>query len=182
MAVEDHPIEYGDFEGIIPQGEYGGGTVMLWDHGAQERAAIPSAEDCKTAVSSSLFMARSFQGGWMLVRKGGREHWRRSVSDIGSYSKESETNSRKTKDDVGQKAAERDFGRDLDEIASQARPHMGAGNGGFRTLRRVAKRQQREPSTRPCARRGRPQTGPLLLSRRPRHAKAKKPYRITAQK
>src|SRR5215216_978705 len=33
MLVEDHPIDYGSFEGIIPKGEYGGGTVMLWDQG-----------------------------------------------------------------------------------------------------------------------------------------------------
>ena len=33
MHVEDHPLAYGDFEGIIPKGQYGGGTVLLWDRG-----------------------------------------------------------------------------------------------------------------------------------------------------
>src|SRR5580698_6133051 len=80
MQVEDHPIEYGDFEGIIPQGEYGGGTVMLWDHGTWE-----PIEDGNAALrNGSLKFAlhgEKLQGRWMLVRKGGKRgeknerHW-----------------------------------------------------------------------------------------------------------
>ncbi len=45
LTVEDHPVEYGSFEGVIPEGEYGGGTVMLWDRGtwAPEVADVDAA-------------------------------------------------------------------------------------------------------------------------------------------
>src|SRR5918995_5929853 len=41
MQTEDHPVDYGDFEGIIPAGEYGGGTVLLWDQGTWEPIEDP---------------------------------------------------------------------------------------------------------------------------------------------
>src|SRR5678809_829224 len=45
IEVEDHPIDYNTFEGTIPQGEYGGGTVMLWDRGTYSSDQATSADD-----------------------------------------------------------------------------------------------------------------------------------------
>ena len=49
MEVEDHPLEYANFEGIIPEGEYGGGTVMIWDEGVwspMPSRALSARSDC----------------------------------------------------------------------------------------------------------------------------------------
>lgn len=68
MHVEDHPIEYGTFEGIIPKGEYGGGTVMLWDEGEWE----PLDEDPRKAYEKGHLRfelhAKKLQGRWDLIR------------------------------------------------------------------------------------------------------------------
>src|SRR6185295_9762849 len=45
MQVEDHPISYRDFEGVIPKGQYGGGTVMVWDYGTFEPESSSPAKD-----------------------------------------------------------------------------------------------------------------------------------------
>lgn len=50
MEVEDHPLEYGEFEGVIPQGEYGGGTVMLWDRGTYFADEAEPGEDDEAAM------------------------------------------------------------------------------------------------------------------------------------
>jgi bifunctional non-homologous end joining protein LigD len=72
MAVEDHPIEYADFEGIIPAGEYGGGTVMVWDKGTY----VPEAADVGGSVEKGelkfTLRGKKLKGGWVLVRTGGR--------------------------------------------------------------------------------------------------------------
>src|SRR5436190_9378598 len=80
MRVEDHPIEYNRFEGTIPPGEYGGGTVMLWDRGAW----TPESADVDAALkagSLKLSLAgEKLHGAWVLVRtrpvgKKAREAW-----------------------------------------------------------------------------------------------------------
>lgn len=73
MQVEDHPVEYGTFEGIIPEGEYGGGTVMLWDNGTYE----PDAQDVGAAIRAGelrfTLRGKKLHGAWVLVRTGGRK-------------------------------------------------------------------------------------------------------------
>jgi bifunctional non-homologous end joining protein LigD len=71
MQVEDHPIEYANFEGVIPAGEYGGGTVMVWDIGTWEpEQADPQAALEKGDLKFTLH-GKKLKGSWVLVRTRG---------------------------------------------------------------------------------------------------------------
>src|SRR5436190_7016661 len=77
VRTEDHPLSYGSFEGTIPKGQYGGGTVMLWDEGTWEPKGDPRAGLKKGHLSFTLHGER-LKGGWDLVRMRGdakRENW-----------------------------------------------------------------------------------------------------------
>jgi bifunctional non-homologous end joining protein LigD len=71
VQVEDHPLDYGGFEGTIPKGEYGGGTVMLWDRGSWEPLGDPAAAYAAGKLKFRLHGER-LRGGWTLVRRRGR--------------------------------------------------------------------------------------------------------------
>jgi len=73
MHVEDHPLEYGDFEGIIPAKQYGGGTVMLWDRGTWIPKEDPIAGYKKGKLKFDLH-GEKLQGGWTLVRSRGSKY------------------------------------------------------------------------------------------------------------
>jgi bifunctional non-homologous end joining protein LigD len=70
MHVEDHPLEYGSFEGTIPLGEYGGGTVMLWDHGTWSMDEDPAAAYRQGKLHFTLH-GDKLRGEWVLVRRSG---------------------------------------------------------------------------------------------------------------
>jgi bifunctional non-homologous end joining protein LigD len=74
VQVEDHPMEYGGFEGIIPQGQYGGGTVMLWDQGTWEPQPGHAGVDAGLREGSLKFTLHGtkMKGNWTLVRMGGK--------------------------------------------------------------------------------------------------------------
>ena len=74
VQVEDHPMEYGGFEGIIPKGQYGGGTVMVWDQGTWEPQAITADVDAALRAGSLKFIldGEKLKGKWALIRMGGK--------------------------------------------------------------------------------------------------------------
>ena len=71
MQVEDHPREYANFEGVIPEGEYGGGTVMVWDTGEWS----PESENVEEALRKGdlkfTLNGKKLHGSWVLVRTRG---------------------------------------------------------------------------------------------------------------
>src|SRR6476661_6043033 len=73
MEVEDHPVEYGTFEGVIPEGEYGGGTVMLWDHGTYEADVDDVGKALRAGELRFALDGKKLHGAWVLVRTGGRK-------------------------------------------------------------------------------------------------------------
>jgi bifunctional non-homologous end joining protein LigD len=68
VHVEDHPLEYADFEGIIPKGEYGGGTVIVWDQGAWSSVEGDAAEAYRRGKLKFRLDGEKLRGAWMLVR------------------------------------------------------------------------------------------------------------------
>ncbi|HEX5031263.1 MAG TPA: DNA ligase D [Candidatus Eisenbacteria bacterium] len=76
VEVEDHPVEYGDFEGTIPKGEYGGGSVLLWDRGTWEPVGDPHEGLRRGRLSFDLF-GEKLKGKWLLIRMKGRDEDRK---------------------------------------------------------------------------------------------------------
>lgn len=80
VKTEDHPLEYGGFEGVIPKGEYGGGPVMIWDEGTWEPIGDPD-EGLKKGDLKFRLSGKRLKGDWVLVRMkkdrtgGQRENW-----------------------------------------------------------------------------------------------------------
>src|SRR6266566_2694854 len=74
MQVEDHPVDYAKFEGVIPEGEYGGGTVMVWDYGTYEPE---NSDDVSAAIRKGELKfsldGQKLQGSWVLVRTRDRQ-------------------------------------------------------------------------------------------------------------
>jgi bifunctional non-homologous end joining protein LigD len=121
VHVEDHPLDYGNFEGSIPKGQYGGGTVMLWDQGTW----TPHEDDVDAALKKGklgfTLHGKRLQGNWALVRlrkRSPKDKYKKD-SDNWLLIKEHDEFERRT----GTLATEREMssvksGRAMDEIAA----------------------------------------------------------------
>jgi bifunctional non-homologous end joining protein LigD len=147
VRTEDHPLDYARFEGTIPKGEYGGGTVMLWDNGTWE--SIPGKDPRQTLPEGHLHFVlhgRRMQGEWILFRLKPRgkekgENWiLRKVNDEFAGGSD---------DLVGIHLTSIESGRTMEEIA--------AGKGGAKRKSKMAAAalaSPRKTATRVVAKRG----------------------------
>lgn len=136
VRVEDHPLDYGTFEGTIPAGEYGGGTVMLWDRGWWEPEG-DAAEGLERGNLKMRLHGEKMDGRWALVRMKGRD---RGTRENWLLIKERDGDAAPG-DDILALDRSVSTGRSLEEIASGTRPR--------KTARRV--KSASKPTARPMA-------------------------------
>ena len=114
VEVEDHPIEYETFEGVIPEGNYGGGTVMVWDRGAYYVYGEQPAKSLREGKLHLVLDGKKAKGEWTLVRIRGRDdeknQWLilKTGADAKPISKKLEDQSVKTGRTMKQIAQDRD--------------------------------------------------------------------------
>lgn len=120
IRTEDHPLDYADFEGVIPEGEYGAGTVLIWDEGTyrnlKEREGHPvPVEDCVEGGHLTVWLGgQKISGGYALTRfkrEGGKEQWLLVKMDDGEA--DARRNPVSTEPDSVRS------GRDLDQIREE---------------------------------------------------------------
>ena len=114
MKVEDHPLDYRNFEGTIPKGQYGGGTVMLWDEGTWEPLMEPEEALEKGELKFTL-KGQRLKGNWVLIK------WNPKWNDKGNswlLIKEKDEYVSENKD-IGDFNTSVRTGRTMEEIASE---------------------------------------------------------------
>ncbi|HEX8297223.1 MAG TPA: non-homologous end-joining DNA ligase [Chthoniobacteraceae bacterium] len=112
VQTEDHPLEYARFEGVIPKGQYGGGTVMVWDHGTFDSLSGDALKSVTEGKLHFVLHGGKLEGEWTLVRiKGDAENqWLllKSGEDVKAVTKKRDDESILTGRSLAQIAADRD--------------------------------------------------------------------------
>ncbi|WP_323748514.1 DNA polymerase ligase N-terminal domain-containing protein [Anaerosoma tenue] len=118
VEVEDHPVDYADFEGVIPEDEYGGGTVMVWDRGTYE----PRGDMAEMRADGSIkvdMRGEKLRGGFALVRMKRREGEKRD-NWLLIKERDDEARPRDSYDVLAEEPGSAKTGRSMEEIAAEA--------------------------------------------------------------
>ena len=118
VEVEDHPIDYGNFEGTIPQGQYGGGTVLLWDQGTWEPVSDVD-QGLRQGKLTFALMGKKLKGIFSLVRTKSKDHGKTNWLLI--KGQDAEARSLTAYDILKAEPASVKTGRLLEEIAAGAK-------------------------------------------------------------
>ena len=166
VEVEDHPIEYGTFEGVIPAGEYGGGTVQLWDRGTWAPQGDHPQRDLAKGQLKIVLDGKRLVGKWALIRLKDKTAFRpgRKVRHNWLLIKEKDEFARPGEPETlaGEDTSVK-TGRTLEEIAENKRARVWHSNRAARAISQGAKKvrdrggvkknSRRQPRRRSSARR-----------------------------
>ncbi|HEY3393041.1 MAG TPA: DNA ligase D [Lacipirellulaceae bacterium] len=159
VEVEDHPLDYATFEGVIPQGEYGGGTVMVWDRGTWEPEG-DAAKDLKQGKLKLRLHGEKLSGTWALVRMARRSGEDRNNWLLIKHRDEAARPSAKS-DILTRKPRSVLSGRTMDEIASDAdRVWSSNGKAAANSRARKAARSSVKSAKTPAAKSGNSKVAP----------------------
>jgi bifunctional non-homologous end joining protein LigD len=162
VEVEDHPLDYGTFEGAIPKGEYGGGTVQLWDNGTWVPQSTGDPDrDLKRGMLKVCFDGKRMQGGWALIRLRDKDTgFRRNPRHNWLLIKENDDAARPGEPDaLAAEVTSVKSGRTLEEIARRSRKvwHSNRGEKSEPEAKlRTATRPAKAPARRKASVRAKP--------------------------
>lgn len=149
VEVEDHPVEYADFEGVIPSGNYGGGTVMVWDYGKYYVHGEKPLEALAGGRIHLVLEGKKVKGDWALIRTRsdrGKNQWLllKSDADVKPVSTKRDDESAKTGRTMKQIARDRDA-----EWQSDRADHAGAQDALRQRIRQAVAREASGKKTPP---------------------------------
>ena len=154
VRTEDHPLSYGDFEGVIPTKQYGAGTVMLWDDGVWESLDDDPAKAMDNGSLKFRLLGQRMQGEWAMVRLKPR-----SAKDKESWLLIKHRDSFAEDDDT---LAER---YDISIASTRTREQLAQGGAVYRTSKEAARPHPRFRPACPVPSRGRSACGRSMAAR-----------------
>ena len=171
VEVEDHPVEYGTFEGTIPEGQYGGGTVQLWDRGTWQPQERDPERDLEKGHLKFVLDGERMKGKWALIRMRDDAHRPgRKVRHNWLLIKEIDDEAHRGSegDALAKEVTSVKTGRTLDEIAAKSRKVWNSNRSVKENVAANRKSTKRKAASKPAKRTAKKKVAKKAVARRKR--------------